>query len=396
MAIVLNEIKPGKIPFAKLEFDTSLLSSTDDQPFKTLLIADASVDPQNFLGKPTRAKTTEQVEREYGKDSVLSQMARYWLDNVPSIPLYLLPMPEDANAGAIAARLVSLQTGGQFNIVVTRFNEAEALGAVAQHLNEMGRGDRGRDGLAFAAKSGSYEDLLTFLENGSGAGEAAEAKAPVNFKSLTVLASPVVKTSETDNFPDYMRAMIYAATVAPEAQIDPSRPFHSLTLKDLPAPLEEDEFSEGELENLVTAGYAVYGVTFNRDSQLLRAVTTYTKNAAGNPDDSFTDINIPLTMSRLRYSFVSYFFNKFISARYKLASDDSLPPPGALVLQPKTAKPEAFTVFDQWAEKQYIENTEALRQSLVVEKDRNYLIFSFAPNLIEILLGVAGKAVMVR
>ncbi|RZA16241.1 MAG: hypothetical protein EOP10_24945 [Proteobacteria bacterium] len=323
-------------------------------------------------------------------------MARYWLDNVPSIPLYLLPMPEDANAEAIATRLLPLQTGGQFNIVVTSFNEPAALGAVARHLEVMGRGDKGRDGLLFAAKSGSFEDLLTFLEDGSPAAEAAGARAPVNFKTLTLLASPVVKSSGTDNFPDYMKAMIYAATVAPEAQIDPSRPFHSLTLKDLPAPLEEDEFSEGELENLVTAGYAVYGVTFNRDSQLLRAVTTYTKNAAGNPDDSFTDINIPLTMSRLRYSFVSYFFNKFISARYKLASDDSLPPPGALVLQPKTAKPEAFTVFDQWAEKQYIEDTQALRQSLVVEKDRNYLIFSFAPNLIEILLGVAGKAVMVR
>ena len=413
--ITLNEATPSNLPFAKLEFNTALLMADGEQPLKALLIVETDRVSAGVSDKPFRALSTASIEAIYGASSMLSQMVSYWLKRVTTIPIYVLPMPLGSSANQLKTRLSPLQSQMQFNFIVSAYNSPEHLSVLGRHLNEVSKADSAREGLAFSAKSASFEEFFSFIQGGSAAAPSADdedgstsspsapvlGREPINFKYVTCLASPVIKykagdSAQLSTFPDSMLAVAYAATVAVEAQKDPSRPFHALILPDVPAPDENSEFSPEQLSQLVDEGLSVYSVTYNREAMLMRLVTTYSKNEQGNPDKSFQDINIPLVTSRFRFSFVSYFFNKFIMQRYKLADDATLPPAGARVIQPKTAKAEAFAVFSKWEEAQYIEDAEALRKSLKVDKKDNYLLFSFEPNIIEILLGVAGQANLTR
>ena len=352
MAITLNEITLSVIPFAKLEFDTTQLSSTDEQPFKALLIGESEND---FPSGDNPIKVLDQREaEEFGVDSALSEMAIYWLKNVPTIPLYVLPLKKGANALDLKARLQPLQTQSQYNIVVSAYSDQAYLVEIANHLETVGKGDYGKDGLAFASKSGTIRTLSDFIEGKGALGPSPDSPPsegddlpstepvsprnppnrgrnsensglvneenqrliPINHKNLTILASPEVTipaiinsqgvvTTPAKKMSDHMRAVVYAGAVAVEAQKDPSRPFHALILKDMLSPLEKDEFSDRDLEALVKMGYSVYQVTYNRDCQLARTVTTNTKNSMGIDDYSFSDINLA-RCARLRLRLVAF------------------------------------------------------------------------------------------
>ncbi|HOX22377.1 MAG TPA: phage tail sheath subtilisin-like domain-containing protein [Elusimicrobiales bacterium] len=89
-----------------------------------------------------------------------------------------------------------------------------------------------------------------------------------------------------------------AAVMASET--DPARPLNSLELKGLDVPALSSRFSGTEVENLLHNGITPLEVGPGEKVQIVRAITTYTVNAAGAADVSYLDVTTITTLDYLR------------------------------------------------------------------------------------------------
>ena len=102
-------------------------------------------------------------------------------------------------------------------------------------------------------------------------------------------------------------------------------------------------------------------------------------------------MNTAFTLSFLRASFRQRFAAKF--RRYKLANDGTRFGPGQRVVTPSTARSEAINLFRQWESAGLVENADAFKDALVVERnegDANRLDFLIPPDLVNQLRVMAA------
>ena len=269
--------------------------------------------------------------------------------------------------------LEALRERDQFNIIVSPFNNDENIKLQGRHLDFMANVEVSKEGLLLLCLQDEASVLLNRDDNST-----------INYRYISVVSSPKYIT------PDYVIAANVAAQVAREGAIDPARPFTSLKLNQINSSPETLDYETSEREALLKGGFSTFFLNSNRESVIERLVTSYTENDVGTPDNTFVDINTPLTISRLRFSFSTYFYNKYIANRYKIANDNPNIPTGQPILQPKTAKADAINLFETWQEDGLVEDAELFQDTLVVEKQGNLMIFGFRTKLIDQLRGLAA------
>ena len=146
-----------------------------------------------------------------------------------------------------------------------------------------------------------------------------------------------------------------------------------------------------ERETLLSDGIATHTVDRTGVVALERMVTTYQTAPGGVADTAFRDANTLFTVSFLRASFRQRFATKF--ARYKLADDGTRFGAGQRVVTPSTARAEAIGLFRQWENAGLVENADAFKDALVVERnasDPNRLDFLIPPDLVNQLRVLAA------
>jgi phage tail sheath gpL-like len=163
---------------------------------------------------------------------------------------------------------------------------------------------------------------------------------------------------------------------------DPGRPTQSGELLGIePAPKGE-RFLLSERQSLLTSGVAT-AYTEGGAYRIERAVTTYQKNAFGQPDDSYLDSE-PLHLSahvirRLRTRVTSKY------GRHKLANDGTRFGPGQAIVTPKVIRGELLACYREMERDGLVENYDLVAQHLIVERDANNpnrLNVLFPPDLI--------------
>jgi len=110
-----------------------------------------------------------------------------------------------------------------------------------------------------------------------------------------------------------------------------------------------------------------------------RVITTYQKNATGQDDTAFLDLNTTKTLSYLRYDLRSRFLLKY--PRHKLANDGNNFGAGQPVMTPGLARAEAISAFEDWTALGLVEGLDQFKTDLVAERDTQ------DPNRLNILLG---------
>lgn len=385
--VTFNETTFEKIPFVKLEFDNSLVGAPTEQPYRVLILGTIA-SGSTLKDQPLRVISSADALTKYGT-SELADTCAYYLARNKSIPLFAFDFPAAATAEQVKVRLQELRKYGQFNLIVSQWSDASTLKVLADFYDEQGRADTGQDGVVIAGILDTYANLINFTTANK-----------ISYKYLCIIASPIVIQGRDEQdvevgLPGQFLAAALAASIATEAQKDPARPFNGLKIS-IPPYDPARGFSREELNSLVATGLSVYSLSFTEEPLIETLVTTWTKDAQGLPDESFSNLNTMLISSYLRYSFVSFFQKKYVSRRYKLAEDSVLVPPGAPILQPKTAKAEAINLFTEWEERGLVENSKVFTESLRVEKRDKYLLFSFSTDYIDQLIGIAGKLSLVR
>jgi len=153
------------------------------------------------------------------------------------------------------------------------------------------------------------------------------------------------------------------------AKIDPARPFQTLPLKGVMAPVVEDRFTMNERNLLLFDGIATWKVDDGGIVLVERVITTYKTNAAGIEDVSYLDLNTMKTLAYLRYSVRARILLKF--PRFKLANDGTRFGAGQAIVTPKIIRAELIALFWQWEDAGLVENIDQFKTDLIVERDAN-------------------------
>lgn len=251
----------------------------------------------------------------------------------------------------------------QYHVIGHAYYDDANLTALETELADRWGPIRQIEGAAITAKVDTFANMTTLGDS---------RNSPHN--SILGAKGPTTPWEQAANI---------AGVVAFYGQIDPARPFQTLTLSSVLAPTDAEQFTFNERDLLLKDGIATAYVAAGGVVRIERVITTYQENAFGAPDTSLLDVNTLLTLSYLRYSFRTTFQLKY--PRHKLANDGTNFAPGQAVITPKIAKAEAIAIFRQWESLALVEGIEQFKRDMIVERnasDPNRLDFLLPPDLV--------------
>lgn len=206
-------------------------------------------------------------------------------------------------------------------------------------------------GHLFAAKRGSYSDLIDFGLTRNG-------------RILSVMGVETTALS-----PPYEWAAAYTAKAARALINDPARPLQTLHLENIvPAPFH-DRFNLMELNALSSTGMATQRTLTDNEPMISRETTTYQLNFYGFGDDAFELVTTLATLATLIRNQRHAITTKF--PRHKLADDGTRFGAGQAIVTPKIIKAELVAQYRQDEFVGLVENAEAFKENLIVERDPN-------------------------
>jgi phage tail sheath gpL-like len=233
---------------------------------------------------------------------------------------------------------------------------------------EYGFSDTGRWGWrrqlyghVFSARRGLYSDLITF-GNTRNAG-----------------------TTSILGFENTAPSMVldYAAAYTAKAQRalinDPARPLQTLSLNTVKLAPLQDRFDTIELNSLAENGIATQKAGSDNQPMISRETTTYQLNLYGYTDDAYELVTTLATLARLIRNQRYVITTKY--PRCKLADDGTRFGPGQAIVTPGIIKGELIAEYVQDMWNGLVENLQAFKANLLVERDPN------DPNRVNVLYG---------
>lgn len=206
----------------------------------------------------------------------------------------------------LATALATLFAAGH-NIIISAWNDNTNLTALRTHLDNVSNGIEKRGAIGIYAHTGTLANATT-LATGINAGRISGVLVPNAYEN------------------SYEVAAAYGAVCAYEE--DPARPLNTLPLIGIAAPPLANRLSRTEQENALYNGVTPTEVGPDGQVQIVRAITTYVKDAQSVPDISLLDITTIRTLDYARKAWVDRISLRFPrskkSARVKIQIREEL------------------------------------------------------------------------
>lgn len=234
----------------------------------------------------------------------------------------------------ITPALTSLFAAGH-NIVITPYTDADNMAALRDHLEGTGHAMEQRGAIGVAAMVTTLAQATTLAKSMN------EGRI-----SLALLPGTASLACEV--------AAAYGAVMASEE--DPARPLNNLSLDGIVIPPVTKRLGRTEQENALANGVTPLQVGPGDKVQIVRAISTYTKNEAGADDVSLLDITTMRT-----FDYVSKACRERIDLRFpreKLSSRT-----------PDKVRSELIDVLIKLEELEIVEEVAANLPYLIVERD---------------------------
>jgi phage tail sheath gpL-like len=252
-----------------------------------------------------------------------------------------------------------------FEYVALPYTDSTSLNAweMEYGFEDVGRWGWRRQlyGHVFAARRGTYSDLIAFggtRNNGITSVMAVEMTSPT---------------------PVYEWVAAYVAKAQRALINDPARPLQTLTLNTVKLAPLQDRFDTIEMNSLAGNGLATQKAGSDNQPMISRETTTYQLNLYGFRDDAYELVTTLATLARLIRNQRHAITSKF--PRVKLADDGTRFGPGQAIVTPGIIKGELIAEYvqDMWVG--LVENLQAFKANLIVERDPN------DPNRVNVLYG---------
>ncbi|MBN3254289.1 phage tail sheath subtilisin-like domain-containing protein [Pectobacterium brasiliense] len=286
-------------------------------------------------------------------------------------------LPVTAAVAAGAVTLTAKNKGAAGNDITLRI-ASTATGVTAAAASMTG-GDVDPDvGPALAAVFAAGHDIIvspyatqtaltalrTHLDNVSGPleqrGAIGVAGWPKSLSTGSTLAASINNGRITSGWHNgsvktpAQIAAAYAAVIASEE--DPARPLNTLAMNTLDVTALSARPGRNEQENALYNGLTPFEIGPGDKVQIVRAISTYTKNADGVDDVSLLDITTIRTLDYVRKACRERITLRF--PRDKLSSRT-----------PDRVRSELLDVLYKLEELEIIENVDAYKDQLIVERD---------------------------
>jgi phage tail sheath gpL-like len=201
---------------------------------------------------------------------------------VPGVAMTVMATTPGASDPNITNALTAVFLGG-FDQIVMPYVDVTNLTALKNFLVDVGGYAEKRWAFGFVASNGTLAAAQTLSSN-------------INYGWMN---NPWCRGSASTTMEI---AAAYAATIA--ATTDPALPFDYVPVMGIAVPPVAQQMSRTEEESALNNGVTPLNVGPGQQVQIVRAITTYTLNAAGVPDVSFLDITTPRTMKYVAKAFI--------------------------------------------------------------------------------------------
>lgn len=255
----------------------------------------------------------------------------------------------------------------EFDFIAMPYSGAAQLDAVKVAMDARWSWTRQVFGGFWSAKMGADAtgaDLLTF---GAGRNDG----------------HGVVVCYEPQPSQPWMVAAVNCGAAAQSLKADPARPLQTLSLPGLLAPPQNARFTKSTQQSLLGTGCALMSYGADGSCQILRHVTTYQKNAFGQPDQSYLDVE---TLFNLMYQ-VRFLRTRATQKfpRSKLAADGTNFGDGQPIVTPKIYKAELIAAYNELVDQGLAQRPDLFAQGLIVQlnsQNPNRLDVLFDPYLV--------------
>jgi phage tail sheath gpL-like len=253
----------------------------------------------------------------------------------------------------------------QFEYVALPYTDSTSLNSweLEFGFEDVGRWGWRRQlyGHIFSAKRGTYSDLLAFG----------------NTRNSGVTS--VMGVEMTSPSPVFDWTAAYVAKAQRALTNDPARPLQTLSLNTVKMAPLQDRWDTIELNALATNGIATQKAGSDNQPMISRETTTYQLNLYGYRDDAYELVTTLATLARLIRNQRHAITSKY--PRVKLADDGTRFGPGQAIVTPGIIKGELIAEYvqDMWVG--LVENIQAFKANLIVERDPN------DPNRVNVLYG---------
>lgn len=196
----------------------------------------------------------------------------------PGVTVTVVAMSKGENNPDIQPALDAVFAAGH-NIIALPWTDQTTLQTLGEHLKNTGNAMEQRGAVGVAGWSGSLATGTTL------AGHSNDGRTTIGWHPGSVCLPGVI-------------AAAYASVIASEE--DPARPLNTLALAGLDITAQADRAGRTEQENALHNGLTPFEIGAGDVVQIVRAVTTYTRNAAGVDDPSMLDLTTIRTLDYTR------------------------------------------------------------------------------------------------
>lgn len=233
---------------------------------------------------------------------------------------------------------------GEYSVYVSSLVDDTSLAAIATHVDTKSNAIEMRPAIV----TYGFTELV-----GNVAALKTQAGTTLNDGRISVATLDYVSTVAGQASPVQIGAA-YAGVLA--SATDPAQPYNNLELVGIPAPAVEDRWSRSEQEDFLDNGVTPLHVIPGEKTAIVRAISTYTTNAAGTADPSLLDITTIRTLDYTRNAIATRLENRF--PRAKLSSRT-----------PQKVRTQVLDVLRQLEELEIVEEVEANKAGVLVERD---------------------------
>jgi phage tail sheath gpL-like len=249
----------------------------------------------------------------------------------------------------------------RFDLIITPYADSTSTSAISAYLNDQTGAWSWQNqlyGHAWMAYRGTYSSLVTFGN------------------SLNDQHTSVLGIYDTPTL-DWVAGADFAATCAPSLRADPALPLHTLAMSSLLPPPVASRFPPSSRNTLLYDGISTFVFDDAGVVRLEGTITTYQKNAFGQADNSYLQINtmynLASVLTQLNIAITSNF------ARVKLAADGTKFADGSAIVTPSTIKAFLIAQYQQMEYNGQVQNSKAFADGLIVQQNATN------PNRVDVL-----------
>lgn len=177
--------------------------------------------------------------------------------------------------------------------------------------------------------------------------------------------------------PSWVWAADYTGAAAVSLRADPGRPVQTVALNVVLAPPVASRYTRSERNALLFDGISTFTVAQDGTVALENVITTYQKNAFGQPDDSYLEVETMFLLMFVLRDMAALVTSKY--SRVKLADDGTRFAPGSAIVTPGMIRADLIAEFRTLEYAGVVQGADAFAQGLIVQRNESN------PNRIDVL-----------